>query len=458
MFDFKVLKERYEQAIGYTVFLEEGEMKDFYRKKNEIIKPVCGIYSVAPISITAIRSPFIGIATANITMLAPPDVWEDVRNKMDAVAEVLNGTSFYLKDNEGNEYSVAYNFQTASVEDRILDVGVGEGEVFPIHQSVSYIIVERGVSAYDARLWIDGMEVPVLTLVETNVHTTSVYPSGSGSGQTSSELEAFGIDFTTPYTTGELCKLFRKALNGRSGNDAHCVVVEKNGTKSCCLMQFANVSNSISPPQNIGFNVSMTELNPTVADFNGCWSQKQTNEGYGVVHPFLILEKEPTVHGVTVFWGDGEAEDFDVMSGSRYHIYKDGASKHTIRVFKRYSDVEVPLDAGMQLRTVGASVRFKADKDKVYASDISTNAAYAILTGPSANTYAPGLYIVNGSLSQILTDKTSIPFGDSDENGSYIPAGLRIQLGFDRVEYVSDFAKKHFTVSRQDLVSADMGV
>lgn len=458
MFDFKKLKERYEAAIGYDVFLEEGEMKDFYREKNTIVKPVCGIYSVNPMSITAIRSPFIGIATVNVTMLAPPDLWEEVRNKMDGVAEILNGTSFSIKDEDGTPYSVSYNFQTASVGDRILDVSIGCGEVFPINQTVSYIIVENGVSAYDSRLWIDGLEVSILTLVESNVHTTSVYPAGSGEGQTASEMEAYGIDFTVPYTNGEVGQLLRGALNGKGGNDAHCVVIEKNGERSCRLMQFANVSNSISPPQNIGFNVSMTELNPTVADFNGLWAERQTDEEYGVVHLFRILEKEPTVHGVTVFWGDGEAEDFDVMSGSRYHIYKDGSANHTIRIFKHYSDTEVPLEAGMQLRTVGGSIRFKASTDKVYALDIGANAASVILTGPSNGKYSPGLYIINGSLSQIITDITIIPFGDSDEKGNYIPNGLRIQLAFDHLDFVSDFAKTHFTVSRKDLVSSEMEV
>ena len=452
MVNVEELRSRYAEAVGYEVFLEEGEAIDFYRQGNHIEKPVFGIFSTNPVSITAIRAPFIGVLTVEVTMLAPPDRWEEVSAKMDAVASMLNGTAFTVKhiaEGEGDydtSYTVSYNCQTTSVGDRILDAAIGCGEVFPIHQTITYVIVENGVSAYDARLWIDGMEVSVLTLVENKIHTTSVYPSDVGDGCTASEMESYGIDFTTPYTHGEASNLFRSALNDRSGNNAHCVVIEKAGKKSCRLMQFASVSNSISPPQNIGFNVSMTEIASAAADFNGYWMLKNTTEKIARLYLTDILAAENTIRGVTVFWGDGTSEDFDEMNQSVYHIFTDGMDAHHIIVFKKYADTYVSPYAGMNFDSYGKKIHVVTPD----GNDVSL-AGTAMLLSNGSTSDKRVIGVKSGELYQEI-NSVSIPFGYKDKDGKwYLKDGMSFQTVLDEIAVVGANGEKYFRIARADL-------
>lgn len=363
MIDFEKLRKAYQEATGYTIFMEEGELLDFYRQKNEIVTPICGTFKVNPVSLTAIQKPFIGIVTVNVTLLAPPSEWEAVRDKLNDVALVLNGTSERMVGTDGEMYSVAYNCETCSVGDRILDVSAGVGEVFPITQIVSYIVIEEGVSAYDARLWIDGHEVPILSLVENKVVASSVYADGRGMAGMAAETETYGIDFTTPYITSVVCEMFRDAINGKALGIPHCVEVEKNGKKTAKIMQFGNVSDSVSPPQNIGFNVSLVEVHPKAVDFNGYWGEADVNESYAIISPTLVMKDDPDITKMVLFWGDGETTEWTPANLSQIiHFYKDGVRKHTVRAFKVYDGDKVLLETAIgQDGIYGAEITLKKD-------------------------------------------------------------------------------------------------
>lgn len=452
MIDFNELKNQYETAVGYKLFMEEGEMEDFYRYQNTIVKPVCGTYRVNPITLTAIRTPFIGIATVNISMVAPPDRWEEVRDKMDAVASVLNGTSINLKDSEGTVYSVSYNCQTSAVGERILDVSLGCGEVFPIHQTISYIIIESGVSAYDAKLWIDGMSVPILSLVENKIHTTSMYSTSYGDGQTASEMEAYGIDFTSPYTQDDICKLFRDAVNEKTGNTAHCVVIEKNCVRSCRIMQFSHASNSVSPPQNIGFNISMTEIHPATADFDGFWSEKTVSTSFARIYLSSVLSLDPDVIGITIFWDDGKADDFDYMNGTAFHIYTDGKTSHTLRIYKRYESMLAPYRFSDRVDLCGNYITFKTNGEKVYASSVGNGSTKIWVNGENPGTDSYRAMCVSGGRFYQQVGSDLLPFGEDDENGNYISDGMKIQCVMNTVEALfTDFAESYIWVDRKDI-------
>ena len=439
MIDFNELRKAYEKKVGYTVFMEEGEMLDFYRSVNTIVKPVCGIFSVNPIAMTAIQRPFIGILTVNIEMLAPPDRWEEVSQKMNVVAAELNGTTEHYTGDDGKKYSVSHNCQTSSVDGHILDVSIGCGEVFPIRQTISYIIIESGVSAYDAKLWIDGMEVPILSLAESKIHTTSVYATDNGDGNTASEMESYGIDFTTPYTTDEVCNLFRDAVNNKTGNTAHCVMVEKNGVKSCRIMQFANSSNSISPPQNIGFNISMTEIHPSVADFDSRWIEKRERRKFSSIDLSIINAHEQDVISATVFWGDGNADFYTPMSGTVYHIYADDKDSHIVRVFKNYDFAGfVPFQyiEGATYNLLGKPFKIVTNGKKVTAGSETTVIFSNGKESKDANYRA--IVTKGGRFYQVI-NYTLIPFDRWDEAQGvyYITDSTIPQCALDDVKYVN---------------------
>jgi hypothetical protein len=445
LIDFEKLKNEYQKELGYDLVMEDGEAVDFYRQKNEIVKPVCGIYRVSPITLTAIKRPFIGVATVTVELLASPDKWEEARDKMNLTASTLNGTSIKQVGEHGEVYSISYNCQTCTVADRILDVSLGCGEVFHLTQTISYIIIESGVSAYDAKLTIDGFPVPILSLVENKVHTSSMYATESGDGKTASEQETFGIDFTTPYTTDEVCGIFSDAVNEKSGNTAHCVVIEKNGKKSCYIMSFANVSDSISPPQNIGFNVSMTEVHPMIAVYDGYWIEEICKDQIGKVYSDNLLKVG--CNGATVFWGDGASDDLDDLGIDLYHVYSDGKQIHKIRCFKKYNSRLVQYEEGMKFDLLGKYITFRTGGEKLYAENYKDNLLSDAALGSNS-----ALHVSNNRF-YMGVGESNFAIGADDERGNYIYDGMRVQSTMKSPSEASELIKEYIYIDRSDIVS-----
>lgn len=349
------VKELYESACGYELYCDIGEIERVIRKNNEIEYPVCGIFRLQPAQVTAIRSPFIGVASADIEIIAPTHMLEEVRTRLNTVVVAkLNGITKNLCDEHDadKKYSVSFTVQTCTAGERI-DIGAWEGECIVLRQTLSFVIIEEGVSAYDTVLKIDGMEVPILTLGETKVHTTSVYPSANAIGHTASEQEAYGIDLTTPYVKSDVCEMFHNAVNSREGNRAHCVEITKNGVTNAYIMAISAAADSVQPPSNIGFNISLTEISASVGRFDGRWTRYPytgdtlTAEAvWGKVIAVGPYESFPKI----IFWGDGTSDTVTIklcsneygdtwyeMSPTPYHVYTDGIASHDIMCFSSYT-------------------------------------------------------------------------------------------------------------------------
>lgn len=367
------IKEIYEDACGYTLYNDYGGVDAAIRVRNEIEYPVCGLFKMQPVTLTAIRTPFIGVASANIEIIAPTHMMEEVRIKLNTtVAAKLNGVAKSLPDEEktSKTYSVSFTVQTCTVGEKA-DFGAWYGECVTLYQTISFVIIEEGVSSYDTVLKIDGCEVPLLSLSETKVHTTSVYPSANAIGHTASEQEAFGIDFATPYVKSAICELFREAVNGHTGNKAHCVEIIKNGVPSFYIMAISAAADSVQPPSNIGFNISMTEVSETIAHFDGKW-RRYTHTG-GVITAKTLFDKLPkkSQYKEIIFWGDGSCERYSGTSSYPYHVYTDGKKVHDIMIYTYYSLYDVreikvgDVLAGVKLR-VSVSVYDKLRANEIY--------------------------------------------------------------------------------------------
>ena len=410
MIDSSRIMEIYAEAVGYTLYADYGEAEEALRRGNGIEYPVCGVFRLQPATLTAIRSPIIGIASASIEIIAPMHMHDEVKARLDAAAEALNGTSCELSDDEDAEtvYSVSFNVQTCTAQQRS-DIGAWCGECSVLSQSLSFVFVEAGVSAYSVRLRIDGMDVPLLTLSETKVHTTSVYSDSHAVGYTASEQEAYGIDFTSPYTKSDVGALFRRAVNGRTGNEAHCVEIEKNGSSDIYLMSISAASDTVQPPSNIGFNISLTELSVPAGHFNGYWRR------YVHSAPFITLavldEKLPRIDGTEriVFWGDGSADRID-EGFAGYHAYSDGMEVHDVLCFscaktRLYREIRLGEElCGKELR-IGVD-RTAADAD---ASEEERYLLWAYQYTDPIDFDAP-----DG-----VPDQASVIFGICDEDDNY---------------------------------------
>ena len=330
MFDFEKLKNHYEAAVGYPLNRNFSELSEAYRDGNEVVFPVGGIFVVNPILITAIRKPFIGTLSAELTVFAVPQLVEEVENHLNDVAVALSGTSFVIEE-DGKRYVISYSCQTCTVGEKS-DIGWAHGAVFPITQVISYAIIENGLPASDVFLEIDGHSVPFLSLQETKVHTSSVYPDDKGRGTTASEMSAYGIDFTVPNLTNDLLsEIFNEHLENDRGNRAICVGLTKAGKCTYRIMSIVSISDNVQPPANVGINVSLAEVSEIAAIFNDLWNYHDVS---GNIVGLEEIGIDRFTEGVVVFWGDGSAD----KNPTNAHFYTDGNEKHTVLLFDLKGD------------------------------------------------------------------------------------------------------------------------
>ncbi len=443
MINFDEFKKTYADAIGITLFDEEGELLDFCRNNSQVEMPVCGVWHLNPIPLTAVNKPFCGIATVDITVLSHPTIWENTRDKMNEFASIINGTSQQWKDINELTYSVSFNAQTCTIGNRILDVGIGFGEVYEIRQQISFIIIESGVSAYDTVLTIDGLQIPFLSLVENKIHTTSNIASDTGVMLTASEAEAYGIDFVIPYMKDDAGSLVRDVIDRATGNEAHCVVLDIAGVKHCHIMQFTHVSANVQPPQNIGMNVSMTELDPTAAKYNGMWEKETATEKFATVS----LEGKTNGDAFVIFWGDGSSE-YCENGDTPYHVYDDDG-EHEIIIFKSPAEHYLPIEEGADY--YGKNIYFRFPADKISTEDVAIGVLFSNdATEPDKIaslqvTQESGKYRVKFQRGQ------SYYYIDKENDGEYyLLNGQTVQCLVDEVAYIGENANQFIYTSVWD--------
>lgn len=448
MINFDDFKKAYAEATGIILFNEEGELLDFYRDNNEVEMPVCGVWHLNPIPLTAVNKPFCGIATVDITVLSHPLIWTETRDKMNEFASIINGTSQQWKDINELTYSVSFNAQTCSIGNRILDVGIGFGEVYEIRQQISFIIIESGVSAYDTVLTIDGLQIPFLSLVENKIHTTSNIASDTGVMLTASEAEAYGIDFVIPYMKDDAGNLVRDVIDRATGNEAHCVVLDIAGVKHCHIMQFTHVSANVQPPQNIGMNVSMTELDPTAAKYNGMWEKETATGKFASV----LLEGRTNADAFVIFWGDGSSE-YCENGDMPYHVYEDDG-EHEIIVYKKPLHYYLSLEKGVDYFGKPWYFRFPSTVQKMEVDklplDILVQNRYASDTAPEKMASLEASE--HGGKARLMFKKgQSTYYIDKEIDGKYyILNGQKVQSLVDEVFDLLSWAKDNIFTSVWD--------
>ncbi len=399
-FDYRTLKDSLSKELGYHLFLDYGTVEDIhhpYRVINELVTPIVGVFRLNPVQLTALKTPYIGVATAVLDIPAPSENAEEVRDALNALAARKNATTEKITQGE-TKYTVAYSFETAAVGDKRRDVSMYNGEIIPITQVVSFTIIEAGVTALDVIMRIDGMTVPILSLEETRNAVSETVPDERAHGKSTINQDMYGITFSTPYVDNHLGDLLSCIVGDGWGNDAHAVEIEKNGLSRAYIMSFGTAANNIQPPLNIGFSVSMSELDMSSARFNDLWLSTTL---HGTVVSFSAAN-------ALVFWGDGTSSR---VNGFSYHTYTDGLMNHTVR-YIHYSDI-----SRYRSITTGRSLYKKVLKPK----DVSMMYVSSLPDEVITMTSGDGLRKVNGRLCMVVgSDVNPIDRLDVTLNQYYI--------------------------------------
>ena len=327
MFDFSLLKNIVDEKIPYTLFEDEKTLEDSmrpYRVGNEIVTPIFGIFRQNPSTLTAFQSPLIAVVSAIVEIASPSEALQEVKQTMNAFVQTVNSTARKL-ESDGEVYNVIIQAETCSVGQKRRDVGWYNGEIFPVSTVVTFTIYERGVASnYDGlKMHIDGNLVPALQFNETRTASSEVYPDENAHGKVLVTQDTYGVTVSSPYINDTLGELVSDAVSHGSTNKAHAVDIEKNGVVNAYLMCVGTASTTAQPPLNIGFNLSLAELSPEVANFSDIWKSTIVD---GEVASILEILPERCF----VCWGDGDCDAFYNQTPT-VHVYTDGASRHTVR-------------------------------------------------------------------------------------------------------------------------------
>lgn len=354
-FDYTLLTADMAAKTGYKLYSDFGEISpdDMPRRRlNEIVTPVVGVFRLNPVPLTALATPYIAVVSGTIEIPAISEMAEDVRKHLNEVAADFNAKA-ERKTQGDTTFTVVYSFETCSVDDKRRDVGLYNGEIIVISQAVTFTIVERGITALDTELRINGLPVPFLRFDESRVSTSETTPNTEGHGEVSVTQEMYGITFDTPLMDNSLGEMLLDIVNNGAGNKAFAVEVIRNGKSSAYLMAVGTAATSANPPANIGVSVSMAEINPMAARYSDAWA-KETVSGSTAWNG--VDEATPRF----VAWGDGSADTSEVGVA---HVYTDEVETHEVHVLNYNEPRYGEITKGTTL--LGKTIRPKGDTEQV---------------------------------------------------------------------------------------------
>lgn len=415
-FDYTSIAKIISDELGYHLFVDYGtiEAKDApYRKINEIITPIQGVFRINPAKLTALPYPYIGVGSATIDIPAPTDKAEDVRTALNDLAGRLHSTAWKIKQGE-TTYSVVYTFETPIVGTKRRDVPVYTGEVIPITQVMTITVVEAGVSAFDVAVKIDGIDVPLLNLMETRTAASETTPNANAKGEVTISQELYGVTLTTAAVENTLGDLLGEIVSDGNGNRAHAVEVIRSGVSKVYMMTVGTAGATVQPPNNAGYNLSLAEASAQSARFCGLWKAATVTGAYVTRN----------LSDGVIFWGDGTG---DRVKGYATHTYLDGRETHTI-YYMTYGDTSrwgkiskgdtlrgkriapsvdvvytnslpvsvITMDSGDSLSIVDGRLRMTVDGSEYSVDRYNTDGNYTLP--------APFMSLLRGSVTAINTD------------------------------------------------------
>lgn len=373
MFDFNVLRKKLEEITGYSLFGDYGELAEAHMTQrrdmndrqgmNDIYTPIVGIVRMNPTVLTATNTPYMAVQATVVEIPCPPDYLDDVKEHLNSTAQRYNGTVF-MAECDGIPYTVVFSFETCAVSTRKMDAGFYDGDIFPITQTVTFTIIEKGVTALDEILRIDGHVVPFLYMQETKAVTSETVPNGSAQGESAFTMEMLGITFECPLMNDGLGELLRHIVREKDVNVLHVVEVETNGESYVRLMGVGSATLNSQPPVNVGCSLSLVPICMTAAKRNGIWSN-----GRNVSERYVT---EYVIPNGYVDWGDGTIEhNSNAIIKNMGHYYETDGS-HTIyktRANTRYA----PITGGVY--TQGKNLRYTGKRLDVslYNGDLYTS-------------------------------------------------------------------------------------
>ena len=334
MISADALRENIAGLLGAELFTDIGEFRAAYRKRgNKVEFPVCGIYRPGNMVLTPIKGLVLASMTADVELVGEEYNVADFRQKIDTLAQTQSGQTYTIEDNAGKTYMITVLYSSAYVGIK-RDAPDNTGDVYPVRMTVSYTIIQNGVSSNDVKFLIDGQEVYFTQWTVTRQRVTDIFCDTDESVMRGLVVQGGrSVDFVSPVLSNALGKSFLRATLGNENNEAHAVYIEIDGEPYSFIGIWGNTSVTAQPQQNVGTNVSLVEGAAEQLKYPAGWAtQEYTAQTVSIGAAGADAESGTNGETVFAYWGDGTSDRITAGT-SVSHTYTDGVYSHTVRTF-----------------------------------------------------------------------------------------------------------------------------
>lgn len=321
---------------SFKIFADEGELKREVKEYGKQPKQfTTGLVEIISSTLTPIRGIRLNTYAVQLSLyidLAMDGVNENkesynlmtIRDIITKIIEDKNGTTAMV-DVDGTSYSqsTTIGYPTTGIKSEVGFIS----DCLPLYWTFNFAFFEDGINANNCTLYINDVNIPFTRLVCTRQRTAEQNNFASdSSSKTIMQINGLSLDIVMPaLSNNDVSNLIMKdVLNG--GNYAISVVMETPVFTKAFIGTLGNTQASLDVATNIGYNISIVEGVPNTLDYSydTKWSTKTSNSSSATVE---ITDGKPR----TIYWGDGYVDVFKTETIT--HIYDDGKTKHTIRIY-----------------------------------------------------------------------------------------------------------------------------
>ncbi len=191
---------------------------------------------------------------------------EKVRNLVDEYFSENIITS--ITDDKGTHYEAGMVYSLATTGNADMAPSIGTYVTFTVNITVN--VVQNGINSRVAKIEIDGMVVPFLSMSPGRAGdlSTDVYSDNKNfESESLTTSTAFSLDISVPATTGGVTKQFLEYLLHGKPNTVHFVKIKVGEDKDLerqTLMTFDKTSISVEGSLNIGQTITLIKVRPNI--------------------------------------------------------------------------------------------------------------------------------------------------------------------------------------------------
>ena len=335
---YGVNKENPDKSKYFKIFADEGELKKAITKYGKQPQQFTnGIVEIISSTLTPIRGIRLNTYSVQLTMyvdLAMDGVNEDkesynlitLRDIFSKIIDEKNGTTDII-DIDGTSYSqsMTISYPTTGTKSEIGYIS----DCLPLYWTFNIAMFEDGINANNCHLTVNDIEIPFTRLVCTRKRTAEQNNfTGDNATKTIMQMNGLSLDIVMPaLLNNDFSNLvMQDVLLGK--NFALSVKLKTPVAETRFIGALGDTQASLDVATNVGYNISIVEGLPDILDYN--FTGSKWNIIKYLYGSSVVINNITT--GSTIYWGDGTSE-VAYNDGNYSHIYTDGKTKHTGRVY-----------------------------------------------------------------------------------------------------------------------------